>query len=226
VGSVATIGIALPLCGGDETPVATSWRTEYVRRAPDAKRPMMVPYDDWAVGDDGRVAVVRANGYSVDWYLPDGNVVRGPVTEVERFPVGVPEMEAELEQMSANAIFTRTLVSDDGSQSMQMARGVPAGFLSGIDSMEWPEFLPVFRVEGTLVSPRGEAWVQRMMPAGAPGRVEIFDERGVRIGFIELPARAKVIGFAAGADAGSIIYVARTDDVGLVWLERYRVSSG
>ena len=43
------------------------------------------------------------------------------------------------------------------------------------------------------------------------------------MGFVELPFQAKVIGFTAGDDAESMIYVARTDDVGLVWLERYRV---
>jgi hypothetical protein len=91
------------------------------------------------------------------------------------------------------------------------------------DGMEWPETLPVFRVGGTLVSPRGEAWVERFMPAGTPGRVDVFDDSGIRLGYFELPPQAKIVGFAAGDDAGSEMYVARTDEVGLVWLERYRV---
>jgi len=44
------------------------------------------------------------------------------------------------------------------------------------------------------------------------------------MGFIELPPRSKVIGFGAETEAESIAYVARTDDVGLIWLERYRIS--
>ena len=189
---------------GNETVVAKRWRTEYVRRPRDAKRPMFVLFDAWAVGGDGRVAVVRANGYSVDWFLPDGTIVRGPPNEVETFPVGVAEQEAEVEFVSASAVFTRALVGEGGMRSMQMARGVPAGFFGGTDSFEWPETLPVFRLEGTLVSPQGEAWVERMMPAGELGRVEIFDERGIRTGFLELPSQARVIGFTAGGDAGSI----------------------
>ena len=43
-------------------------------------RPRMVPNDDWAVGGDGRMAVVRANGYYVEWLMPDGTVVTGPET--------------------------------------------------------------------------------------------------------------------------------------------------
>jgi hypothetical protein len=169
------------------------------------------------------VAVVRANGYSVDWFFPDGTVVEGPPNEVETFPVGLPEMEAELEKVSATAVFTRTLVGEDGMQSQQMSRGVPAGFFGGVDELEWPETLPVFRLEATQVSPLGEAWVERIVPAGSPGRVDIFDERGIRLGFFELHSQATVIGFASGAEVGSLVYVARTDDDGLVWLERYRV---
>jgi hypothetical protein len=174
---------------------------------------VFVPYDDWAVGTDGRVAVVRANGFSVDWYFPDGRVAQGPPNEVETFPLDLPEMEAALEALSVNAVTGMTVVGDGGTESFQMSRGLPPG----------TALVPIFRVEGTLISPRGEAWVERLMPAGGPGRVEIFDERGIRLGFIELPARSKVIAFGEGAEAGSIAYLARTDDVGLIWLERYRV---
>ena len=208
---------------GEETPAAWCWRTEYVRRPRGSNRPMFVLYDAWAVGTDGRVAVVRANGYSVDWFFPDGSVVKGPTHDVERFPVGVAEKEAAVEDISATAVFTRTLVGEGGAQSSQMARGVPAGFFGGTDEFEWPETMPAFRLKGTLVSPQGEAWVERMMPAGEAGRVEIFDERGIRLGFVELPLRARVVGFTGGNDAGSMAYVARTDDVGLIWLERYRI---
>jgi hypothetical protein len=208
---------------GEETPVAWSWRTEYVRRPRGAKRPMFVPYDDWAVGTDGRVAVVRANGFSVDWYFPDGRVVQGPPNEVETFPLDLPEMEAEVEFWSANAVTGMTVVGDGGTESFQMSRGLPPGTALGIDDLAFPETLPIFRVEGTLISPRGEAWVERLMPAGRSARVEVFDDRGIRLGFIELPARSKVIAFGEGAEAGSIAYLARTDDVGLIWLERYRI---
>ena len=208
---------------GEETPVASHWNTPYVRRPRGAKRPMLRPYDDWAVGADGRVVVVRANGYSVDWFFPDGRVVEGPPNDAEIFPLGLPEMESELEKVSATAVFTRSLVGESGVESQQMSRGVPAGFFGGVDEVEWPETLPTFRVGGTLVSPDGEAWVERMVPVGSPGRVEIFDDSGIRLGYFELPLQAKIIGFPAGDDVGSAVYVARTDDVGLMWLERYRI---
>ncbi len=208
---------------GEETRVAAAWHTPYVRPQPGEKRPMLTPYDDWAVGSDGRVAVIRANGYSVDWYFPDGRVVQGPTNEAEAFSMGFPEKEAALEHANASGILSHGGISDEGTQSLRMSRGFPAGAFPGIDDLAWPENLPVFRIEETLVSPRGEAWVHRMMPAGGPGRIEVFDERATRVGFIELPPQSRVIGFAAGAEPGSKVYLARTDDVGLIWLERYRV---
>ena len=208
---------------GDETLVASEWRTEYVSRPRGAPRPMLQPYDSWAVGSDGRVAVVRVNGYSVDWFLPDGRVVHGPQYEVERFPLGAAEKEEELEVIQATATFSRVLVSNEGTQERQMARGVPSGFFGGVDDVEWPETLPVFRVGATRVSPLGEVWVHRMMPAGRPGRVEVFDDQGARMGYVEIPPRSLVVDFGRRGDRVSLAYLARTDDMGLVWLERYQV---
>jgi len=208
---------------GEETRIAAAWHTAYVRPQRGAKRPMLRPHDDWAVGSDGRVAVIRANGYSVDWYFPDGRVVKGPTNEAEAYPMGLPEKEAALEHANANGISSFAQYSEAGMQNLRMSRGFPAGTFPGIDGLAWPENLPVFHVGETLVSPRGEAWVHRMMPAGGPGRIEVFDERAIRVGLIELPPQSKVIGFAAGGEPGSEVYVARTDDVGLIWLERFRI---
>ena len=208
---------------GEETPVAWSWRTEYVSRPRGAKRPMLVPSDDWAVGADGRVAVVRANGFSVDWYFPDGRVAQGPANELETFPLGRPEMEAEMDAMHANAVIARTLVGGDGVGTPPDEQGYATGCRAGYRRLRLSGDVAHLASGGTLISPRGEAWVERLMPAGGPARVEIFDERGIRLGFIELPARSKVIAFGAGTEAGSIAYLARTDDVGLIWLERFRI---
>jgi len=205
---------------GVETSVAWEWHPERVRRPRGAKRPMLVLSDDWAVGADGRVAVVRSNGYSVDWYLPDGRVTQGAPYDVETFPVGPAEMEAQVERFAADATYTFAMVGEGGIQSQQTSRGLPPGTTQEVDDFEWPEMLPVFWQGRTLVSPWGEAWVQRHMPAGGPGRIEVFDKQGIRLGYVELSPGSKVLGFGAGADAESIAYVAREDNMGLIWLER------
>jgi hypothetical protein len=205
---------------GEETPVASLWVPKADRPSRGGKRPMYMPQDSWAVGAEGRVTVVRANGYSVDWYLPDGSIISGPPNDAERFPVGSEEKEAAVEYYNASATFTMAWGSGTIERT-QSSRGLPSGHTVNADDFEWPDLLPIFR--RVLVSPRGEAWVERYMPAGGRGRAEIFNEQGVRTGFIELPDQARVIGFAAEGEPGSRVYVARTDDVGLIWLEGYRV---
>lgn len=209
-----------------ERTVAWGWHPEYRRPGPGERRPMLIPMDDWAVGEDGRVAVVRANGFSVDWYLPDGRIVRGSPFEAELFPVGEGEKAAELETMMANAVFTTVVTGAGRTQSYQMRRGIPAGSGPGLDDFEWPTTLPLFRQEGTLVSPDGTAWVSRMTPADRPPLIEVFDQKGEWAGSVELPPRSRLIGFGHTQDGDDAAYLSRTDDLGLVWLERYRIIEG
>jgi hypothetical protein len=106
-----------------------------------------------------------------------------------------------------------------------MSRGVPSnsGLRLTMDSYHWPESLPPFLAGGTLVSPQGEAWVQRMMPVAGPSRAEVFDESGIRRGFVDLSPGSRLIGFGTGTEGGEVAYLTRTDSVGLKWLERHRI---
>jgi hypothetical protein len=209
----------------EETPVAWIWHPEREWRPRTEKQLILVAYDGWAVGYDGRVAVVRANGYSVDWYFPDGRVTRGPPNEVDTYPVRRADKEAAVETVNANTIWTRTTSSGTEITSMRSTRGSSSSNRWGIDDFDWPSTLPTFG-PGTIVSPHGEAWVARMMPAGELARYDVFDESGNREGFIELSPGSKVIGFGTGGGKSTVAYVTRTDDVGFAWLERYRVVRG
>jgi len=206
-----------------ETVVACAWHPELPPFNPGDRRPMLRPMDDWAVSSDGSIAVVRANGFSVDWVRPDGSLVRGPSYSPESYPVGEAEMEAEMEELGRAAIFTAVVANEGGEQSRQMGRGLPPGGGPGIADFEWPEVLPLFRPNGTLVSPRGEAWVQRMMPRNMAPRYEVFDGDGRWSGFVELPDGAKIIGFGSSPETRGMLYLARVDAVGLLWLERHRL---
>ncbi|MEJ2238500.1 MAG: hypothetical protein P8X82_09410 [Gemmatimonadales bacterium] len=62
------------------------------------------PQDGWTVASDGRVAVVRANPYRVDWVLTDGSVVSGPTNEYEPVKVGNGEKEAYLDNVQRNGL--------------------------------------------------------------------------------------------------------------------------
>ena len=183
---------------------------------------MLTPTDVWAVGADGRVAVVRTNGFSVDWYEPDGTVVEGPSHAVETFPLDEGEKQAEVAFMMESAIVVET-ESGDGVETQRMRRGVPSDMASGLQ-FSWPDRLPIFR--SARVSPEGEVWVERYMPRSRLPRYEIFDSMGRYLGHVDLPADTRLVGFGRPGSGTAKVYLARTDEVGLKWLERYRVVPG
>ncbi len=206
-----------------ETVVAWAWHPERRRARRGEPQPILVPMDDWAVAPDGSVVVVRATGFSVDWYPPDGEIVRGPPTAVETYRTGEAEKEEEMAVIGRDAMFMTVTATEAGEQSRQMRRGLPPGQGPRIEDFEWPETLPVFRPNATLVSPSGEVWVRRIMPRSMLPRYEIFDGAGVHMGFVELPAGGVVIGFGTHPETRDRVYLARIDDVGLIQLERYRL---
>lgn len=182
--------------------------------------------DDWAVGRDGRVAAVRVNGYSVDWYFPDGTTVTGPETPYEAHPVSQADKEKFLEDRSTGGLMMAVTSSSSGGGSITMSRGgmrMAGAGEESVDDYEWAETFPPFQPDRAQVSPENELWVQRYVPVGQASTMDIFGPDGVRAGSVEIPEGSRLIGFGHGPDQGEVVYFVRTDEVGLVWLERYRV---
>ncbi|NIP83109.1 MAG: hypothetical protein GWM90_29320 [Gemmatimonadetes bacterium] len=177
----------------------------------------LAPADDWAVAPDGRVAVVRAEPYRVEWIAPDGGVTRGPPVEHEPVPVGTAEKERWIDRL-AEAGLSVGVTEENGVRTLQFRRGGGPRGPADLRQYEWPETLPAFRAGGAIVDGWGRVWVERYGPVNAPTVYDIFDRRGVRVRRVRLPAGQRVIGF--GEDA---IYAIRVDDLGLNWLELYRL---
>ncbi|HEX9894918.1 MAG TPA: hypothetical protein VGA78_13395, partial [Gemmatimonadales bacterium] len=68
------------------------------------------------------------------------------------------------------------------------------------------------------VSPEGDAWVERHLPAGSPRQFDIFGGDGKIKRRVILPAGRELIGFGKGA-----VYLKETTEDDLVFLERYTV---
>jgi hypothetical protein len=209
--------------------VAMTWRTEPIMtRSGDnvsMSLPRMVPNDDWAVGSDGRVAVIRANGYLVEWHMPDGQVVIGPETPYEAIAISYADKEADLEGSSSAGLSVAIMRDNSGATNMQMSRG---GFRGGgdqptVEDREWGETFPPFQNRRAMVSPSNEVWVLRWLPVDQPPRMDVFGPDGVLRGSVNIPDRTQLIGFGRGPAGGEVAYFVRTDEVDLKWLERYRV---
>jgi len=209
--------------------VATTWRTEpTITRSGgnvNMSLPRMVPNDDWAVAPDGSVAVIRANGYVVEWYLPDGQVVTGPETPYESQSISYADKEAELEGSSSAGLSISIMRSSSGATEMQMSRGGSRGGGEGpsVEDQEWGEVFPPFREGRSVVSPSNEVWVQRWLPVGEDPRMDVFGSDGVLKGSVLTPEHSQLIGFGQGPGGEATAYFVRADEFDLKWLERYRV---
>lgn len=177
--------------------------------------------DDWAVAQDGSVAVVRADGYRdgyrVEWIAPDGSRVVGPPNPVRPERIGRAEQEQWFSEFLTGEISVGIRRSADGSRQITFRRGSRSRTPADLDAYDWPDRLPPFRAKRTRVSPAGELWVERYVPVGSPSLVDIFDRAGKKVAEIELPPGRRVAGFGPG-----LVYLVRIDDDGLEWLERYR----
>jgi hypothetical protein len=214
---------------GESESVATLWRTEpIVTRSGDnvnMSLPRMVANDDYAVGADGRVAVVRANGYFVEWHMPGGEVVTGPETPYEVIPISYADKEADLAASTGAGLSISIMGTSSGGAEMQMQRGAPGGGGDGpsVEEETWGEDFPPFRNRRSLVSPSNDVWVLRWLPAEREPMMDVFGSDGVLKGSVIIPRDRRLIGFGTGPAGGEVAYFVRTDEVDLQWLERYRV---
>ncbi len=178
-------------------------------------RPVPLSAEDaWTASWDGRVAVARSSDYHVEWIDADGSVVKGDPVDYEPVSIGRAEKEEWVEGLSNGLRIGMSI--DNGQRRMSMGRG-GGGDGPDVDSFEWPEFKPPFTSRGVYVTPEGDMWVERHVPAGAEVHFDVFGSDAQLKGSISFPAGSELAGFGHGRT-----YVIRTDDVGLQWLEVYK----
>ncbi len=175
------------------------------------------PRDDWAVAEDGGVATVSSRDYAITWVLPSGNVVRGNPVSVESVRVEDAHREELLEQLMASQL---TMRSGGESGGIGMSRGAGGGRIPDVDRIEWPETLPLIRPGRVVATPDGFLWTERYVLPGHTPVIDVFNREGAKTAEIALPVDRRVVGFGAGT-----VYLARKDETGLEWLERYHLPS-
>lgn len=205
---------------GQSTPVGRVKLPELVESGgPNARMIGMKPLsprDDWAVAPDGRVAFVRSVDYSVRWVGPDGSAVTGLANAFKPVKVGEAEREEWQSDQARAGVNVSIAATSDGSRSMSFRRGGGRG--PQPPTGEWPGEAPAFRYGRSIVSPAGDLWVERYVPAGQQPVIDVFDGSGKKTGEVRLPVGCRVVGFGRGT-----VYLARTDQDDLQWLERYRI---
>jgi len=207
---------------GESTPVGRVKLPELVESGgPNARMIGMKPLsprDDWAVAPDGRVAFVRSLDYSVQWVGPGGRVVTGPANPYKPVRVGEAEREEWQSDQARAGVSVSIEATSDGTRNMSFSRGGGGRRPPPAESADWPDVAPAFRYGRAIVSPAGDLWVERYVPAGQQPVIDVFDGSAKKTGEVLLPVGCRVVGFGRGT-----VYLARTDQDDLQWLERYRI---
>jgi hypothetical protein len=176
------------------------------------------PQDAWGVAWDGRVAIVRADDYRLEWVLPDGQVVRGQPVAYRPLPIRTADKEEWVEDLATNGLSVGVSI-DNGRRQTSFSRGGRGGG-SAIDSYAWPETKPAFRSSGVRVSRAGDAWVERHVPAGEARAFDVFGADGNLKARVRLPEDRELVAFGDGT-----VYLIRMDEFDFNWLERYELPS-
>ena len=166
--------------------------------------------DDWAVTSAGRVGFVRVGNYHAEWSAPAPRAG----TPVAFTPV--PVTDADKQEMADRQKDRRgaLMIAEGGSPRSGAASPPPPPSPPPID---WPTAKPPFVPGTAFASPEGEIWVERSQPAKAPELIDVFGPAGKLTRQLRLPAGSRLVGVGTKG-----LYVARTDEDGLWYLQRFK----
>lgn len=163
----------------------------------------------WAIGLDGRLAIVYVDPYRVDFVHPTGERLSGPPIPYDRLRVTNAHKEQWREQQRRKRPIRIT--TPDGQS------GVVSGSPFPLEP-KWPNYLPPFLGYAIYFASNGTLWVRRTTPAGEPSTFDVIDGTGQVIHQVKLPNQRRLVGFGTGS-----VYLVQIDEVDLEYLERYRL---
>lgn len=184
------------------------------RRADYGLRPFET-YEQWLIGQDGRFAVVSVEPYRVTFYTPDGKASAGPELPTVKMRVTEVHRREWLAKAKAPRFF---LAAYNGGP---MTAVFSKTYRSEIEPPNWPTFLPPFLPGAVSFAQDGMLWVQRTTADPSLLLVDIVDRQGRLAGQLALPKGRSVL--CHGKDS---VYLIRTDEDDLQYIERYRLPAG
>ncbi len=177
------------------------------------------PQDAWALAPDGRIAVARAADYHVEWISSDGGRTIGAPVSYDPVPIKQADKEEWAENAGSGGLSIEMSI-ENGQRKMSLSRGGGGGRSPDMGNLDFPAAKPAFVAGSVWVTPEGEVWVQRSVPAGQPPAIDVFGDDANLKGRVILPAGRQIVGFGRG-----VVYAVQSDEFGLQWLERYRTTS-
>lgn len=190
--------------------------------APEMHAHRFHPYaerDAVVIARDGRVGVLAARDYRLRWFIDGREVAAGPALSFDRVAVTASDRQAYRDERARNpagAMMSGAPRSSEPSPAArrQMAEAYP--------DVIFPASMPPFVEGGAMLSPSEDVWVTRSMASRERARrIDILANDGRRNGHLMLPADRRLVALERDG-----VYLARTDEDGFEWVERYAWPAG
>ncbi len=181
----------------------------------------LTPRDEWSVFPDGRVAIVRAADYHVDWVMPNGQRSSSPANAYVPIKVTDAEKKAEeaLRAATRNNAVAFTMSNNNGAVSRSVGVG-GANAPPPEPLKDWPEVKPPFRSgqSSVIAAPSGDLWVRRTTSVSDPkgALYDVIGRDGKVMYQVRLPERVNLVGFGKNT-----IYTTLADEDDLLTLRRH-----
>ncbi len=171
--------------------------------------PGLVTADAWTAFPDGRVAIIRGEGYTVEFLSPDGTASPPVAIPYDRIPVTAADQEAELAS-------TRQQLAD---AMVMIRRSLPPGVTLDIEVVPppaWPTEYPPVTAIVAYPDKAGNVWVRRATQALVDREQwDVIGPTGALVARWRLPQAVRLVAVGDGA-----VYTTRADEDDLRYLQR------
>lgn len=179
------------------------------------------PRDEWTVFPDGRIAIVRAADYHVDFILPNGTKRSAPAIRYTPVRMNAVEIRYEEGLRTAARANQMSVMMNAGPNGVQRTAtmGPPAGAPPLEPLTDWPEVKPPFRAgfQSVIARPNGELWVRRAEGAASKGTLyDVLNAEGAVAYQVRVADGWTLVGFGNGT-----VYTTKKDDDDLIYLQRH-----
>lgn len=185
-------------------------------RTPGMPYVLFAPQDVWNVTADGRLGIVRAGDYHVEWRETDGATRAGTPIAFDRRPVTMDDRYAHAKRfMESSSISGRDAAG--GLSPLPAEMLAPERIREVATQQEFWPVHPPFTATTPLVGADGSLWVERSVPLGGAETWDVIGASGSLVARVQMPAGRRLAGLSA-----RWVYAIATDEDGLQHLERYR----
>lgn len=174
--------------------------------------PGLPPRGAWGVFADGRALVIHGGTYTPEIIMANGARVTAPPVPFPRIPVTDQDRARHLRDVGQQ--FQRMILREAGAAGREKLPRVE------VEPPEaWPTHKPPILSDVVRVDSRRRAWVHVVdRNADAGERYDLLDADGRRVDAVRMPKGVRLVGMGNG-----VLYGAREDDDGLLWLQQYRL---